>query len=71
MERGRDARGWLVGLTIRSCEKVGSTRISRIAEDDRVVFTFPDGSEASQGYEQVAARLMKETLEMAKARLPK
>jgi hypothetical protein len=68
MERGREARGWLVGLTIRPREKVASAKISRIAEDDRVVLTSPDGSEASQGYEQVAARLMKETLEMVKAR---
>lgn len=71
MERGRDYKGWLVGLTMRPREKVASARISRIAQDDRVVLTFFDGSEASVGYEQVAARFMKATLEMAKARFPK
>jgi hypothetical protein len=62
MERGCEAKGWLVGLAIQHREKVASARISRIADDNRVVLTFLDGSEASQGYEQVAATLMKNTL---------
>jgi hypothetical protein len=71
MERGSEAKGWFVGLTIRHREKVASARISRIADDDRVVLTFPDGSEASQGYDEVATTLMKETLETVKARTSK
>jgi hypothetical protein len=71
MERGRDAKGWLAGLTINVPQeysgKMSPARACRIEDDCRVILTFPDGSEISRSYEQVAAVVMADSLEKAKA----
>jgi hypothetical protein len=71
VERGRDAKGWLTGLTINapqeSSGKIALARACRIEDDCRVILTFPDGLEVSRPYEQVAAAVMTDSLEKAKA----
>jgi hypothetical protein len=71
MERGRDAKGWLVGLTINVPQEhsghMSPGRACRIEDDCRVILTFPDGLEVSRPYEQVAAVVMADSLEKAKA----
>ncbi len=77
MERGRDAKGWLAGLTINMVPQeeessggkmaVVPARACRIEDDRRVILTFPDGFETSRPYEQVAAAVMADSLEKSKA----
>lgn len=72
MERGRDAKGWLVGLTINATQehsagKIAPARACRIEDDRLVILTFPDGLEVSRPYEQVAAVVMADSLENTKA----
>ncbi len=71
MERGRDAKGWLAGLMINapqeSSGQIAPARACRIEDDCRVILTFADGLEVSWPYEQVAAAVMADSLEKAKA----
>jgi hypothetical protein len=74
MERGRDTKGWVVGLAIKLQEhrrfgKLAPAKILRIEhdEDERVVLMFPNWLEIYRPYEQVAAVLMKEALKKQKA----
>jgi hypothetical protein len=71
IERGRDEKGWVVGLTIKLQEhrrfgKIAPARIVRIEDGDRVVLMFPNWLEINRSYEQVAATLMIGALGKAK-----
>jgi hypothetical protein len=78
MERGRDTKGWVVGLSIKLQEhrrfgKLAPAKILRVQDDDddddeRVVLMFPNWLEIHRPYEQVAAALMREALNKAKER---
>jgi hypothetical protein len=70
IERGRDEKGWVVGLTIKLQEhrrfgRIAPARIIRIEDGDRVVLMFPNWLEISRPYEEVAATLMLGGLEQA------
>jgi hypothetical protein len=74
MERGRDTKGWVVGLSIKLQEhrrfgKLTSAKILRVEheeDDERVVLMFPNWLEIYRPYEQVAVALMREALEKVK-----
>jgi hypothetical protein len=74
MERGRDTKGWVVGLSINKLQehrrfgKLAPAKILRVQEDERVVLMFPNWLEVYRPYEQVAAALMREVLEKVKVR---
>jgi hypothetical protein len=74
MERGRDAKGWLVGLPIKLRDPSGKTsmrgKISRMDGNGRVVLTFTTNGrvlEVAHEYEQIAEAIMGSALQKAMA----